>query len=269
MIGYDVDTNEAPIPDKWRFNHKCLTCENYEENKLKTKWSDLMKWEIADECRDCNLEKGVIHTKPTPQLVRKDAVCDGLTVNSWSAGNTTKHTVCTSDLTQECSKRLYPLNQRSYLTKDECFELAQRDEQCSATVILRVLNNTQTQSLKAIGLDSWWTECYCYYHRSCCLDCSSKRSTGYEIYSLSAPTPDPKCSSGVVAADGFGCCSASCGAGNCGTNQNAVVQVGHCCATTACGVTRSCDQYGPPCRMTTQFVNSTTTSTTTTGTTTK
>jgi hypothetical protein len=261
MIGYPIDRNEAPKPDKWRFNQKCLTCENYEENKLKTNYNDVPIWKIADKCRDCDLEKAAPPKKIEAQLVRKDAYCDGLFLGNWFGGNTTNHTEC-SDLALECSKRLFPINQNTYLTKDECFKLAQADEQCSDTITIREFsNNSRTSELRQIGLFSNYTECYCYYDRKCCKECSSRRGTLYEIYSLAKPTPDPKCSNGVIAADGFGCCSASCGTGNCITNVNTILpQIGHCCATVACGVTRSCDAYGPPCRMSIQ-INATTTTT--------
>jgi hypothetical protein len=61
----------------------------------------------------------------------------------------------------------------------------------------------------------------------------------------SVSVPDPTCTRGIRSANGLGCCTASCGAGNCGNSTVAIDPVGFC--TTA--ATRPCSQFGPPCRL--------------------
>jgi hypothetical protein len=214
------------VVSDWRFGDKCVDCEVAAKNE----WLDTAPiWKIADKCVNCD-RKQVTAPKPTafkPITVEDNTRCDG-TMGSWSRA---AHHTC-RNTTYDCSKLLRPLGRTTTQTVnvDECAAMAAADTECSSTYMI-----TKASPQK----------CYCYKKEACCKTCSRRPDTAYVTYEQST-TADATCATGIKSADNTVCCSASCGAGNCGTSTAAVDAVGFCSATT---ITRSCKTNGPPCKI--------------------
>jgi hypothetical protein len=185
---------------------------------------------VTDTCVNCDLEPQTVSPpapKPTGALVEARTRCDGQG-GQW--GNFKHHTCSTNT---SCVIPLWPAGRNDQsATLEECYQLTANNPNCSSTFVWSS-NTTFTR------------KCFCYSKQTCCSSCSRRVDSTTSTYEITS-TADPTCAKGVLSADNKSCCSASCGAGKCGTNTATAQESGFCCATC---ITRPCSQYGPPCQM--------------------
>jgi len=244
----DVAAGFTATPPRWRFNGRCLDCVAFNTNQELGNLSLPMTWTLAEEnCVNCDLE-----VPPAPVTPRVLESFSGLC-------NSDKHT-CDLDSTTEvpedyCLKRICPLGrcsgdrwQGQYMRPEECVLLAQRDPECQP---IASLNDVAT----AEEGGSYY--CTCWRNDECCGRCTPTswaqdwHTFVSENVDPNSAQPDPSCDTGLVSANGEGCCPSYCqvnGQSKCGTNDCewgwAGFGGGACCPQV---YLQSCREAGPPC----------------------
>jgi hypothetical protein len=217
-LNQTVSTLDLP----WRYNDKCIDCKSQVDNAATS--NPFPKWGAPSTCVNCDREPGIRTVAVGPTIVEPATRCDGSLTNVFSRP---VHSNCPVNTTI-CWKQLRILGRNLVVNAADCAGLVAEDPSCGNTYFHRTGTNA----------------CYCYSTAACCRGCSRVPDANFVSYEL-ASVPDPTCARGTPSLDRSACCSASCGANNCNTTTTAVDPVGFC--STA--VTRSCSQFGPPCRM--------------------
>jgi len=231
FLGFGNGNDGGITKANWKFQDKCISCQNYKDNELRGDDS-FLTYGISSKCRNCEDATEMSQTTntifPKANLLRNNTVCDGF--QGWS--NVTAHSTCGGS---NCTLRLYPIGPNYNLRPNECAALARRNSQCSNEIFIQ-------RSALLLGVPSG--ACYCYKKDACCKTCSPKTLNNYNLYRASELNSDPTCLTGFK--NGNACCSSTCK--TCPTTLTSN-EVGMCSSNAAAIAHRPCSQFLPPCQI--------------------